>query len=147
MKKKDSMIHRRDVLICKIEDLDEKIQPKEQLMRDRGHGDVLEGQPNHRSLYTVYWNLYGSRSLSDLYAQRKSLQAKLKQCDDFFIKKEKEFNALLVNSPQISLPSNEEMNWMMPNDLKEQENERMAHEYFQRQEEEQWHLSHQYESL
>lgn len=137
MKKKDTITHRRDVLISKIEDLDEKIQPKEQLMRQKSHADLLEGQPNHRSLFTVYWNLYGSRSLRDLYAKRKSLQAKLKQCDQYFLKKEKEFNDLLVNAPQLSFPTDEEMNWMMPNDLKEQE-DRMAHEYFQRQEEEQY---------
>lgn len=142
MKKQITMKHRRDVLISKLEDLDDQISEKEQLMRDRGHGDIIEGQPNHRSLYTVYWTLYGSRSLRNLYFKRKSLQAKLNKCDQHFIKKEKAYNDLLINAPQLSFPTSEEMNQLMPNDLK-QDDDRMANEYFHRQEEEQWHYSQQ----
>lgn len=95
MIKKNSMKHRRDVLSMRIEDLNEAIFPKEQLMRDRGHGDLIEGQWNHKSLFTnQHWDTYGCKSLRDLYARRRALMAKLKKCDEYFIQKEHSYNKM-----------------------------------------------------
>lgn len=82
-----------DSLTDRIEELTEQIEKKEILMASRGNGNLILGADNYKAIFGVHFQIYGTRSLRNLYQRRKSLEIKLHKCQQECLDKELQYQS------------------------------------------------------